>query len=172
MTFRLVEPDASWPARFEAEASALRELLAPWLSDGIHHIGSTSIPGLAAKPCIDMMAGVASFDDAAAAIPVLEAAGWIVTPHRPQTHHFDKRVGRTTTHALHLLETNHPLWSERLAFRDALRGDDALRYEYARIKREQAALHPDDLGAYTHGKAEFVIGVLERSGIGFTPWRT
>ena len=66
-------------------------MLEPWLEGGIHHIGATSVPGLAAKPFIDMMAGVRDFEEARAAYEPLLAAGWAHTPHRPGiAHHFSK----------------------------------------------------------------------------------
>jgi GrpB-like predicted nucleotidyltransferase (UPF0157 family) len=143
----------------------LERVLAPWLEGGIHHVGSTAVPGLAAKPFVDMIAGVRDLDEALAAYEPLSAQGYVHTPHRPSVaHHFDKQSsgGRF---GLHLTEAGSDLWRERLAFRDALRGDPALCAEYEALKLRLASEHPDDLAAYTAGKRAFVARVLAVSGL-------
>jgi GrpB-like predicted nucleotidyltransferase (UPF0157 family) len=155
------QPD--WPRRFAAEKARLEELLAPWLEGGIHHIGSTAVPGLAAKPIVDMMAGVASFEESRAAYEPLLAAGWESTPHRPGiAHHFSKPA-----FGLHLTEPGSDLWRERLAFRDALRADPGLAEEYAALKLSLAREHQAEPLAYTRGKRELVGRVLARDGLTF-----
>ena len=89
----VVPYDPDWPRRFEEERVLLERALAPWLEGGIHHIGSTAIPGIAAKPDIDMMAGVRDLEEARAAFEPLFALGYEGTPHRPRTHHFSKPAG-------------------------------------------------------------------------------
>jgi GrpB-like predicted nucleotidyltransferase (UPF0157 family) len=138
-------------------------VLDPWLEGGIHHIGATSVPGLAAKPFIDMMAGVRDFEEARAAYAPLLANRWEHTPHRPGlAHHFSK-----SDYGLHLTEPGSDLWNERLAFRDALRADPELVAEYAALKLWLAEEHPADIEAYTAGKREFVGRVLATAGLGF-----
>jgi GrpB-like predicted nucleotidyltransferase (UPF0157 family) len=138
-------------------------MLAPWLEGGIHHIGATSVPGLAAKPFIDMMAGVRGFEEARAASEPLLAEGWQHTPHRPGiAHHFSK-----AGYGLHLTEPGSDLWNERLAFRDALRSDPELVAEYAALKLRLAEDHPDDITAYTAGKRDFIGRVLTSRGLEF-----
>ena len=158
--------DPTWPTRFGQERRLLERVLAPWLDGGIHHIGSTSIPGLAAKPIIDMMAGVRDLDEARAASAVLLREGYALAPHRAEiAHHFDKRDGGSATHGLHLTEPRSELWRERLAFRDALRRDEALAGEYEALKLALAELHNAGLVEYTPGKRAFVAQVLEAEGI-------
>ncbi|MDX6199468.1 MAG: hypothetical protein QOJ79_2619 [Actinomycetota bacterium] len=158
----------TWPALFEEEAVQLRDALRPWLVDGIHHIGSTAVPGLAAKPSLDMMAGVADLDVARNAIPVLAGLGYEHSDHRPhEALWFYKQPGAdysARTHQLHLTRPDSDLWRERLAFRDALRGDPQLRAEYEALKRALASdgAAVDD---YASGKRPFVTAVLERRGI-------
>jgi GrpB-like predicted nucleotidyltransferase (UPF0157 family) len=82
--------DPAWPEQFRAEASRLTELLDPWLATPVEHIGSTSVPGLAAKPVLDMMAGVRDLHSAEAAIPVLTSHGYVHARHRPATLWFHK----------------------------------------------------------------------------------
>lgn len=168
MTILVVPYNPEWPARFAEEAALLERELSPWLATGVQHIGSTSIPGLAAKPILDMMVGVASLDAAAGAIPVLAGLGYTHAPHREEALWFCKPaesaefLGRT--HNLHLTEVGSPLWRERLAFRDALRADPALRDEYAALKLRLATEHEDGR-AYTADKRSFVAGVLAAAGI-------
>jgi GrpB-like predicted nucleotidyltransferase (UPF0157 family) len=166
----VVPYDSGWNDLFEAERALLEAVLAPWLEGGVHHIGSTSIPGMAAKPIIDMMAGVRDLGQARAAFEPLEACSYIHTPHRPGVaHHFSKPSAQPSevTHGLHLTERGSDLWRERLAFRDALRQDSALAVEYEAIKRRLADEHPTDVGAYTAGKREFVGAVLAGVGLQF-----
>ena len=146
----------------------LERVLVPWLDRGVHHIGATSVPGLAAKPLIDMMAGVRDLDEARAAYEPLCAEGWVHTPHRPGVaHHFSKPSAEEATYGLHLTEPGSDLWNERLAFREALRADPELVAEYAALKLRLAEEHPDDPEAYTSGKREFVRRVLSRAGLDF-----
>jgi GrpB-like predicted nucleotidyltransferase (UPF0157 family) len=160
--------DPDWPRRFEAERALLEPLLAPWLVDGVHHIGSTAIPGLSAKPIIDMMAGIRDLSAAEAAIPVLEEHGYRHAPHRPEALWFHKPQSEAhaeRTHHLHLTERGSALWRERLTFRDALRADTALRDEYQALKLRLAGAHGDDVKAYTADKRAFVVRVLAAHGV-------
>lgn len=160
--------DPEWPRRFEVERSLLDSVLGPWLEGGIHHIGATSVPGLASKPIIDMIAGVGDFDEARASFESLREHSYIHTPHRPGiAHHFSKPSPRRSemTHGLHLTEPGSDLWRERLAFRDALRADHALAAEYEALKLRLAHEHREDLAAYTAGKRAFVARVLASAGI-------
>jgi len=117
------EYDPRWPTQFATERALLRELLQPWLTTDIEHVGSTAVPGLPAKPCIDMLAGVADLEQARAAGEVLRHHGYHYRVHRPEAHLFEKPgVGdwRRHTHHLHLTEPGSDLWNERVTFRDAL----------------------------------------------------
>jgi GrpB-like predicted nucleotidyltransferase (UPF0157 family) len=164
----VVPYDSAWPQRFNAERALLERALAPWLEEGIHHIGSTAIPGVAAKPIIDIMAGVRDLDEARAAFEPLREHSYLYAPHRPGiAHHFVKPSLRLpeTTHGLHLTEPGSDLWRERLAFRDALRSDPALAAEYEALKLRLAEEHREDGGAYVAGKRAFVALVLGAVGI-------
>jgi GrpB-like predicted nucleotidyltransferase (UPF0157 family) len=166
---RVLPYDPQWPVRFEQERALLERLLAPWLSAGVHHMGSTSVPGLAAKPVIDMIAGVDDLAAAQAAVPVLEGQSWVHAFHRPRALWFRKGTAEQPTHALHLTEPGSDLWQERFAFRDALRADPELQAEYQQLKHELAAAHPQDRSAYTAGKRELVARVLATAGIRLEP---
>lgn len=162
----VVQYDPDWPSRFETERALLEPVLVPWLAGGIHHVGSTAIPGIAAKPIIDMMAGVRDLEEARAAFDPLRDQFYLYAPHRPGiAHHFVKTSLRSVTHSLHLTEAESDLWRERLAFRDALRRDDALAAEYEELKLRLAREHRDDVAAYTDGKRAFVARVLASAGL-------
>jgi GrpB-like predicted nucleotidyltransferase (UPF0157 family) len=161
----VVPYDPRWELRFQAERGLLVRVLAPWLEDGIHHVGSTAVPGLAAKPIIDVVAGVRDLEEARAAFEPLREESYVYTPHRPGiAHHFAKPSPRSWEYGLHLTEPGSDLWRERIAFRDALRHDRSLASEYERLKLRLAQEHRDDLAAYTGGKRAFVERVLASVG--------
>jgi GrpB-like predicted nucleotidyltransferase (UPF0157 family) len=171
----VVRYDVAWPGLFEAERELLQHVLMPWLQGGIHHIGATSVPGLAAKPIIDMIAGVRDLATAQAAFEPLRRHSYVHAPHRRDVaHHFVKPSRRMseTTHSLHLTEPGSTLWQERLAFRDALRADRDLRAEYAALKLQLARDHGTDIAAYTRGKRAFVARILAGAGIQLRPYGT
>ena len=89
----LVPYDDAWPRLFEAERKVLEGVLAPWLRGGIHHVGSTAVAGLAAKPVTDMIAGVVSLEEAKAARGRLESLGYVYGEHRPEALWFRKPRG-------------------------------------------------------------------------------
>jgi GrpB-like predicted nucleotidyltransferase (UPF0157 family) len=115
----IVPYDASWPDQFTQEAAFLQRALAPWLAGPIEHIGSTAIPGLAAKPVIDIMAGVDTLDASRPAIATLTDLGYCYFPYRPDSEHwFCKPSPAFRTHHLHLVRVESSQWREALAFRD------------------------------------------------------
>ena len=165
----VVAYDPEWPRRFEAERALLERVLAPWLESGIHHVGSTAVPGLAAKPIIDMVAGVRDLEAARAAFGPLREQFYHHAPHRPGAHWFGKPSLRARTHHLHLTEPGSDVWRERLAFRDALRDDPVLAAEYEALKLWLAAEHGADVVAYTGSKRAFVARVLASAGVRLGP---
>ena len=163
MARTVVPYDPEWARVFEAEREVLEDALAPWLSGGVHHVGSTAVPGLAAKPIVDMLAGVRDLEEARAAFEPLRALGYEHRPHRPEAHLFVK-----PDRGVPLTEPGSDLWRERLAFRDALRADPALARAYAAWKLDHLS-NDAELGAYTADKRAFVLPVLERAGIPLKP---
>jgi GrpB-like predicted nucleotidyltransferase (UPF0157 family) len=158
----VVPYDPAWPELFAAERRTLEGALEPWLDGGIYHIGSTAVPGLAAKPIIDMIAGVRDLEDARGAFEPLAQLGYEYFPHRPEAHAF-----RKPSYGVHLTVPGSPIWNERLAFRDALRADSELAAEYETWKKRHAA--PGSPFPYTADKRQFVLAVLERAGIDLRP---
>jgi GrpB-like predicted nucleotidyltransferase (UPF0157 family) len=151
----------------QAERTRLAGLLAPWLVDGVEHVGSTSVPGLAAKPIIDLMASVADPDLVVAqAGGPLAADGWCYVPpdldRRPWRRFFVKpdATGQRRIAHLHVIRAGHPRWADQIAFRDALRRDDQLAKRYADLKHRLATEHSGDREAYTNAKAAFVAEAL------------
>ncbi len=127
----IVSYDSSWPQRFEQEATLLRDVLQPWLAGPIEHIGSTAVPGLAAKPVVDIMAGVESLDASRPAIAALERAGYCYAPYRADTEHwFCKPSPQFRTHHLHLMAMGSDRWMAAIAFRDYLRAHPEIAAEY------------------------------------------
>jgi GrpB-like predicted nucleotidyltransferase (UPF0157 family) len=155
---RVVPYDPAWPARFERERDQLERTLARWISGGVHHVGSTAVPGLAAKPTIDIMIGVAGLEAARACFTPLAALGYEYAPYRPdEMHWFCKPdLSRRLFH-LHLVPAGSPRFVATLAFRDRLRADPVLAADYAILKRGLAERFAGDRDAYTAAKAEFVI---------------
>ena len=156
--------DARWPAAFEQERALLAEALGPWLAGPPEHIGSTAVPGLAAKPVIDIMAPVHTL---AASRPAIEAArelGYVPYPYKPDVMHwFCKPSAAHRTHHLHLVPLGSPLWRERLAFRDALRADPELRASYQALKLDLAQRYRLVREAYTDAKTPFIEQVLRQA---------
>lgn len=157
----VVPYDASWPARFAEERTALARVLSLWLAGPIEHIGSTAVPGLAAKPVIDIMAAVASLDASRPALAALAALRYVYFPYRAEIMHWlCKPSDEVRTHHLHLVPFGSALWHERLRFRDRLRSDGRVAAEYAALKLALAARYEFDREAYTDAKEPFVRRVL------------
>ena len=160
----LAQYDPAWPSHFEVERRVLERVLEPWLSGPIEHIGSTAVPGLLAKPVIDIMAAVDTLDRSRPAISVLVGLGWTYFPYRAEVMHWlCKPSPAFRTHHLHLVPFGSPLWTERLAFRNYLRRDPMVAAEYADLKRKLAERYEFDREAYTDAKGPFVRRVLEHT---------
>jgi GrpB-like predicted nucleotidyltransferase (UPF0157 family) len=163
--------DPAWPAAAEAFAAELRPTLAPWLLSPIEHCGSTSVPGLTAKPVIDLMALVSDLDQAAeATAAALAEPGWRYVPPEFDGRPFRRFLAKVSADErhrlahLHLMAPGAARWDQQLAFRDALRARPALRDEYATVKSALAQAHPQDRERYTDEKAAFVVRVLRTLG--------
>lgn len=158
--------DPAWAQTFELERARLMALL-PGVFVAIEHIGSTAVPGLVAKPVIDLMAAVDSLDGVDILIDQLCENGYTTSREFNATLTDRKWLMRWRdghrTHHLHIVVRGGAPWHDRLAFRDALRRDPALAERYARLKTELAAKHQADREAYTEAKAAFVRDAVERS---------
>ena len=160
----LVPYDPAWPQLFEQERAELEAVLRPWLAGPIEHIGSTAVPGLTAKPVIDIMAGVRDLTASAAARGAVATLGYQYFPYRPDVMHwFCKPSPERRTHHLHLVPVSSGLWADRLLFRDHLRGSAGAAAEYGALKAALAERYRLDREAYTDAKGDFVRSILERA---------
>jgi len=158
---QIVMYDPTWPERFETEKRLLSVALAKWLVGPIEHVGSTAVPGLAAKPVIDMMAGVSTLDDSRSAIGAVEALQYCYSDYAGDVMHwFCKPSPMHRTHHLHLVPFRSQLWTERLLFRDYLRSHPQAVSEYATLKARLAEEHRFDRERYTDAKGPFIQRIL------------
>jgi GrpB-like predicted nucleotidyltransferase (UPF0157 family) len=155
-----------WPAVFEIERERLLQIFGAD-AVAIEHIGSTAVPGLAAKPVIDVLLGAPVLAIVEREMPQLAADGYRYVPEFekafPERRYFVKPDGQPGHFHLHAVVMGSIFWREHLAFRDALRGDAALAEEYLRLKRRLATRHPNGRAAYTDAKATFIRSVVDRS---------
>jgi GrpB-like predicted nucleotidyltransferase (UPF0157 family) len=164
----VVPYDPDWPRRFQDEKKHLLACLPSELIGRIEHFGSTAVPGLAAKPIIDMLVEVRSLEETQREIvPILESQGYDYfwrptwkddTP--PFYAWFIKRnAGGTRTHHIHMVESHFEHW-DRLLFRDYLIQHTDVADEYQRLKIHLADEYPNDRVAYTRGKTDFILKVM------------
>ena len=154
----IVDYDPSWPARFEAEAERLREALGD-VAERIEHVGSTAVPGLAAKPVIDIQLSVASFEPSERYAAPLRRLGYeqYPDPGMPDHRIFTlPKAGGPRQVNLHVCETGSDWERRHPAFRDRLRSDPTARDEYAALKRQLALEHGNDVESYADAKGDFI----------------
>ncbi len=165
---KLVPYDPTWPAQYEAEIARVSQALPAGLIVAAEHFGSTAIPGLAAKPIIDILIAVRSLRDARmAAVGPLNAVGYAFWPDNPKTDRlfFVKGLPPSApqrTHHIHMTEIDGEMW-QRLAFRDYLRAHPDEGSRYAALKHDLVALHSQDREAYTDAKSDYVDSVLAKA---------
>ncbi|MGD2183945.1 GrpB family protein [Lusitaniella coriacea] len=163
----IVEYNPHWKALFEREVARIRKVLNENIISRIEHFGSTAVPGLAAKPIIDILIGVRSLTEAKQiAISGLETLGyayWFDNPD-PQRMFFVKGLPPkpARTHHIHIVEPDSILW-ERLIFRDYLREHPDEAKRYAQLKHYLAQRFSGDREAYTRGKSKYVSFVLQKA---------
>jgi GrpB-like predicted nucleotidyltransferase (UPF0157 family) len=157
---RLVSYTSAWKQLFKQEKAALQDRLAGSII-AIQHIGSTSIPGMPAKPIIDIAIAVAHFEQARVCIPMMEELGYQYKGEFgiPRRHYFVK--GDPRLFHVHMSEIDSQEWHDTLLFRDYLRSHARLAREYAQLKVQLAAQYPHDREAYMEGKTAFVLRVLQ-----------
>lgn len=159
----LVPPDPGWPAQARQLADAIRSACHPHVTH-VHHIGSTSVPGLPAKPIIDLMPELASFEAGHAIVEPMRQLGFEAFGdygiHR--RHYFHRRGGSQPDANVHCFAPGDGQWHWHLTFRDHLRTHPADRDRYFQLKTELAAHHPHGVEAYANGKSAFIRGILSR----------
>ena len=158
----IVEYDPEWPRVFKREAEAILEECRPCITE-VHHIGSTSVSGLAAKPVLDMMPVAATPGDGAKAVPNMTMLGYLYRGENglPGRFYFDRVVdGRTVAH-VHMFPARHPDVRKHLVFRDYLRAHPDAAQDYEQLKRSLASKYRDDRRTYTDAKAEFINMIID-----------
>lgn len=162
---RIVAYDSRWPARFEQE----RALLAAAIGDsvpvgGIHHVGSTAVPGLQSKPVIDILIGVRDLASSRGCFEKLAELKYLYAPYRSaEMHWFCKPHPSVRTHHLHLVPVGSARFRDELAFRDYLRAHAYTAERYGELKGELASALPDDREAYTRAKSKFICATLRKA---------
>jgi GrpB-like predicted nucleotidyltransferase (UPF0157 family) len=156
---------AEWRRHFEAEKALLQGAVGSYILD-IQHVGSTSIPGMVAKPIVDIAIAVSDFEEARVCIQPIEGLGYEYKGENgiPRRHYFGK--GDQRMFHLHLNEINSLEWQNLILFRDYLCRHPEAVQEYVVLKIQLAAKYPRDRQAYLDGKAPFIERVLQlaRSG--------
>jgi GrpB-like predicted nucleotidyltransferase (UPF0157 family) len=163
----IVPYDPAWPARFESEKSLLLNI---FRSVSVHaeHVGSTAVPGLGAKPVIDILLGVADLADVEARIPELAAAGYEYIQRYeaefPERRLFAKPHQRPRAYHLHAVERWTAFWRRQLLFRNFLRRRPEVALDYCELKKRLAAEYSADRDGYAWAKTAFIEAVLEHAG--------
>lgn len=160
-TVSVVAYQPAWAEAFEKEKQQLQDALGNNVTD-IEHIGSTSVPGLAAKPIIDMIAAVDGLSVYKQLIEPLTAIGYEFMPERVFTDRvfFPKGPRENRTHHLGLVVKDSDQWKKTIAFRDYLRTNASARNKYQALKTELAAKYPNDRASYTIAKERLIEQLL------------
>ena len=155
----LAEYDPYWPARYEREAAKIRATLGKRARQ-VEHVGSTSVPGLVAKPIIDIVLAVADAADEASYVPAMEAAGYVLRIREPAWYEHRLFKDPAATVNLHVFSVGCDEINRMLAFRDRLRNDDGERRRYETAKRELAARDWTYIQHYADAKSEVIEAIL------------
>ena len=163
-TVKLVAHRPKWAQYFTQEKLLLFKILGKKVLD-IRHIGSTSIAGLPAKPILDILAAVKTLGDVDTFTRGLNTIGYEDKGDGgvPGRRFFVKGTEAKRTHHLNFCEMNSFFWRSHLAFREYLELNPEIANEYSALKRNLADMFPNDRGAYTAGKEEFVRSILDRA---------
>jgi GrpB-like predicted nucleotidyltransferase (UPF0157 family) len=168
----LVPYDASWPLLYQAEEIRIGEALGEKAMD-IQHIGSTSVPGLAAKPIIDIMVSVGHLRDALDCIEPLKRLGYVFVDYVQNRDRRFFRKGFPRTHHLHIVEQGSQSQLEHIRFRDIMRANEELRREYAGLKESLSSRFRNNRAEYSESKGVFIAKALCSAGAGacwVRPW--
>lgn len=158
----LVDYDEGWPQEYDRQESRVRGALGVAALE-VHHAGSTSVPGLAAKPVIDMLLVVHDPADEPRYTPALQEAGYVFQLREPEWHEHRVFKDNAPRVNLHVYGPGCPEVSRMLAFRDHLRLDDGDRALYERTKRELASRPWERVQDYADAKADVVADIMRRA---------
>lgn len=156
--------DSRWPLSFSEERNRILAAIGETRAI-VEHVGSTAVPGLAAKPIIDILVGLPRLEEASKTIPALEGIGYQYIPEHerelPERRFLAKPRAKPRTHHIHMVEGTSAFWERHLLFRDYLRAHPDTAAEYEALKRSLALRFRENREAYTEGKNEFVRRVEE-----------
>jgi GrpB-like predicted nucleotidyltransferase (UPF0157 family) len=152
----IVDYDSAWPKRFALERDRIRRALGT-SALRIEHIGSTAVPGLAAKPIVDVLVAVADPDDETVTAAALESVGYELRVREPG--HRMLRTPERDVH-VHIWRDSDPEVERHLRFRDQLRRSPEDRHAYEQLKRELATREWADMNAYAEAKGELIEAIL------------
>ena len=158
----LADYDPAWPTLFAREADRIRATLGS-TAVLVEHAGSTSVPGLAAKPIIDIVLAVPDSADEQAYVPALEAAGYVLRAREPDWFEHRMLKGPDTDINLHVFTAGASEIDRMLLFRDWLRANDADRDAYLRVKRDLAKRTWRHVQHYADAKSAIVAEIVERA---------
>lgn len=160
----LTPHDPSWREQYETEAARLTAVFQPILVS-IHHIGSTAIPGIKAKPIIDMMIVVRKITAVNQLIEPMATLGYISKGENgiPGRHYFRRGSDDKHTHHLHVYPTNHPEIARHLNFRDYLRQHRAAATAYSLLKERLAEQYVTEPAIYTESKTAFIQNIDQKA---------
>jgi GrpB-like predicted nucleotidyltransferase (UPF0157 family) len=162
----IVDYDPRWPAIFMAESELLLSTIGSSIIQ-IDHIGSTAVPGLGAKPIIDILASMESQEVADASLPALGGIGYTDVTPEPEEPDWFYCLGKpphSVGYHLHLVKHGSAHWRKHLVFRDILRQDQHVACEYLELKKNLASKYRNNRMAYTDSKAEFIERTLGSEG--------
>jgi GrpB-like predicted nucleotidyltransferase (UPF0157 family) len=158
----LCDYDPAWPQLYQREAARIRSVLGDRVVR-LEHVGSTSVPGLAAKPILDLVLEVPDAADEAAYVPAMEAAGYVLRIREPEWYQHRLFKGPDTNINLHVFSAGCPDTDQMLRFRDWLRGNAGDRELYVRTKRELAARPWPSVQQYADAKTAVIGAILARA---------
>jgi|APHig6443717497_1056834.scaffolds.fasta_scaffold53176_2 GrpB-like predicted nucleotidyltransferase (UPF0157 family) len=161
----IVPYDPAWPQLFEEEKARILNDIGAYVIS-IEHMGSTAVPGLAAKPVIDILIGVRSLADSSLFIPPLTARGYeyvsLYEDEMPFRRYLHRKINGAHTHHLHMVEPDTEFYRVQLATRDYLRTHPEARDEYAALKLQLAEKYRNDRDSYTDAKGPFIQAILAK----------
>jgi GrpB-like predicted nucleotidyltransferase (UPF0157 family) len=161
-TIVVADYDHAWAERFHVEATNIRAALGQ-AAQAIEHIGSTSVPGLPAKPIVDILLVVEDSGDEASYVPALEGAGYVLRVREPNFHEHRMFWTPEKDVHVHLYSAGSSEIERYLLLRDHLRENDEDRELYARTKRDLASKDWPSVDHYAEAKTEGVEGIIERA---------
>ena len=160
----LVQYDPEWPSQFEAWRQRLSKVLRP-TPVRIDHVGSTAVPGLAAKPVVDIQVSVGDIRDESAYVPSIESIGVHIRNRDNQHRYFRPPSGRLREVHVHVCNSGSSWERRHLLFRDYLRNDEEARRLYLRVKQEAAQRWANDRIAYTDAKTAVIDELMTKAEV-------